>query len=299
MLFLNIKFLIRLFFCFLIFKVKSDNNYISLKVIKADDCIRNITILNELFFQFTKNKDGDCKSNSFGDCDANDFNNVKPYPEDKLLVKYYKYNYKVKILVKLEDYNHIDGYLDMTVYFNEYIIKTSDNTNFWKCLDCGNGAQNYFFHSNRMNYYQDKGDGGCQPHYYTFIFSVNKLEELYKYNFEVNHEFYSFTSKEIFYLNISYLDNEVELINFNIPEYFHITEYNYRDLEVEYENYYFKIEYNNNFKGNLIGLNASTSSKEIIKNGNSFKVTDDIGLNYELTKEEKEALSRLYNRKSN
>ena len=282
------KILFILIFYFLFIMIKSSNNYLSIEVIKADDCIRWVKINNVELFTFTKNGNGTCEWGSFGDCDANDYNHVYPYPADKIILRDYKYEYGVKVKVRLEDYNHIESYLNVNVYFNEYKIKTSDNSGLWKCEDCGvYKNENYFFYNSNMNSYpQGRGDGKCTPNYYLFVFSIDNIEQLYKGGFETISNFYSFTSEAIFYRNISYLENELELINFNTTENFHMT--NKANLSVEITNYEFKIEFANQFGGTLKALSVSNSNKENLNTGDLFKVTNELGLNYELSAEEKE-----------
>ena len=278
------KILFILIFYFLFTMIKSSNNYLGIQVIKADDCIRWVKINDVEYFSFTKNKKGTCKDGFFGDCDSN---NVKPYPDDKIILRYFKYEYNVEVKVRLEDYYHIESQLNVTVFFNEYIIKAADNSGLWKCEDCGvYKNENYFFYDYTMNSYpRGQGDNGCTPKYYLFVFSINSIEQLYKGGFEVINNFYSFTSEAIFYRNISYLENELELINFNTTENFHIT--NKANLPVEFTNYEFKIEFVNQFGGTIKALSVSNSNKENLNTGDLFKVTNELGLNYELSDEEK------------
>ena len=262
-------------------------NYISFELIKADDCVRMINISNEILFNFTLLYNGTCNNlDDLGHCDAG---NYSMYPDDKYLIKNYEYEYKIAIIITFEDWNHIDGFMDMNVYFNEFKIKTSDQV-FWRCINCGNGYKGYYWENSRMNYYHDYGGGGCSEKLYYFVFQIDNITELYKGGengaLEVNNNFYTFTDNSIFERVIYSTENELELINFNVPEILHVKLND--SLPINYNNYYFKIEYDQNtIKGDLTGLDLNDEERKLY-NGNEFKVTNTSGLNYVLTEEEKD-----------
>ena len=271
-------------------EINSKNNYISLEFLMVDDCIREISISGQKIFEF--------KPNTLDDCDFK-YQNIYP----KFFTKNYRYDFDIEIKFTFQDSVHYDGFMNITVYFNEYIIKVSDQK-FWKCTDCGNfglgGDRNwdYDYYDNRINYYCGHGnsDGKCKSDgakfevLYHFIFKIESLDDLRNGNkdsqqFEVNNNYYALNRQRIYYRQIYYLDNELELINFNTTENFFIAENT--TLPIEYTDYYFKMIYmDNNFHGNLKGLDTNNNNN-IINNGGSFKVSDSTGLKYELTPQEK------------
>ena len=271
-------------------EINSKNNYISLEFLEVDDCIRNISISGQKIFEFNPNTLDDC-----------DFQYQDKYPQ--FFTKNYRYDYNIEIKFTFQDSVHYDGFMNITVYFNEYIIKVSDQM-FWKCSDCGNfglGGNrfwDYDYYDNRINFYcghgnndgKCKSDGGKFEVLYHFIFKIQSLEDLRNgtktgQQFEVNNNYYALNPQRIYYRQIYYLDNELELINFNTTENFFIAENT--TLPIEFTDYYFKMIYmDNNFHGNLKGLDINNNNN-IINNGSSFKVSDLAGLKYQLTLQEK------------
>lgn len=110
---------------FLLFiPVKLGNYYISLEFNDVDDCVHSIEISNNTIWEFN--------DPTIDLCDYEYRNTSHP----KFFVKNYKLDLNVEILFKFQDSTHYAGFMDINVYFNEYIIKISDQK-FWKCSDCG------------------------------------------------------------------------------------------------------------------------------------------------------------------
>ena len=264
---------INFIFYILFIKAKLDN-YLSLKFHMVDDCIRNIDLSGTTIFDFTPEDISKC-----------DFAYQNIYPE--FFTKNLKYEYGNLITFKFQDSCHFDGFMNISVYFNEYIITIHDQR-FWKCLDCISDDKNYVYENGRLNFYSGKGNGETNEKIYTFIFQINKIEDLYnggeKGPFKVNNEYYDFNDKKIFYLQIYYLDNELELINFNTPDNFHIKDNS--TFPVEFSDYIFNVKYiNNDFSGTLSALNLS-NYKIDLNNDCYFKISNEMGIKYKLTNEE-------------
>ena len=257
------------------------NNYISIQIIKIDDCLRKITMNNDVLFELANEDVSRCDANRY------DYYHVESYG---LLIKNFEYNFKVDVEFIFEDYNHWDGWFDLNIFFNEYIIKTHDQT-FWTCTDCGdNRDSNYFYNKNRINFYPNYGDKGYSEKLYHFYFAINDINDLYKGgangSFAVNNTFYSLNSQEIFEQTMCDSQNALELINFNEPENFHITDN--KSLPIEYTNYYFEVNYES-VEGHLKGLRLDKTEDILhdLSEDYKFRVTDSNGLNYELSDREK------------
>ena len=72
--------------------------------------------------------------------------------------------------------------MEMTVFFNEYILKNTDRR-FLICINCGVeglGNQDYFYYLDRMNFYEITRGGACSHELYIFYFTINDITDLYK-----------------------------------------------------------------------------------------------------------------------
>ena len=270
-------------------------NYISFKLNIVDDCLRELKISDKVLFTYNPEYNPECGTYTWPDrpdCDSyNDF----MYPSDKFIIKNYEYDFKTPIIVTFEDYNHMYGYMNMTVYFNEYTIETKAKR-FWRCINCGEwgiGNQDYFYNRERINFYKNDRDGTqCSHEQYIFIFQINEIEDLYKGGedgpFEVKSDFYDFISNKELHKTV-YNSNEdiiLELINFREADILHVK--TNPSLPINYENYYFKIEYEDYYaNGELNGINYSNGLEKRLSPGDTFIVTNTSGLNYKLREDEK------------
>ena len=210
-----------------------------------------------------------------------------------MIIKNYPYEFKLAIEITFEDLDHYEGFMNVVVNYNEYIIKTSDQR-FWKCINCcgnnGTGHDDYHWDGQRINFYEGRRSGGCWEELYIFIFRIDNMTQLYEGGengpFEIMHDFYSFTNKNRIEKIVYYNEDEVEvdLINFTLENLLYVK----RDdtLPVDYNNYYFILE-SPNFEGQLIGIYLD-GGKDLLTNGNIFKVPEISGFNYILSEEEKE-----------
>ena len=275
-------------FFLLFIEINLKNNYISIKFEMIDDCIRRIYISGQTIYSFDYTDIAEC-----------DFAHQDIYPA--YFTKNYRYDYDIEIKFEFQDSVHFDGFMNITMHFNEYIIKTTDKT-FWKCTNCGNfgnggGNGDYEYYKDRINFYcgnnnqneNCKGNGATGSIWYTFIFKISSLNDVRKGGangqFEVNNNYYALNPQKIYYRQIYYLDDELELINFNTTENFFIEEN--VTLPIEFTDYYFKMKYmDNNFNGILKALDTNDNQADL-NDGSSFKVSDSMGLRYQLTEQEK------------
>ena len=245
-------------------------NYLTFELHKVDDCIRAVYFSNELIFNYKPENLSMCSSK---------INRLYP----KYFVLNQEYNFGTQIKIIFQDTDHHDGYFDISIHFNEYIIRVKDQV-FWKCLDCGGPNKDYVYDNDRINFYPGKGDKKKYEKNYTFIFQIDDDEEFKKGRFEVNDDYYSFTNQKIFYRELYYLDNELELINFNTTNNFFIKDN--ATLPIDINNYKFEIEFiNNDFKGNLSALDLS-GNEIILGDGYQFKTNNNKGLSYKLNEDE-------------
>ena len=235
-------------FIFCIFFVKINlTNYISLEFHIVDDCIRSIIILDQYIFKF--------EPPTLEDCDYQ-YQNIYP----QFFIKNYQYEFRTDIHFYFQDSWHLDGFMNITVRFNEYIIRIYDKR-FWHCENCGGDGGEYVLDQERINFYRGKGDGNIEEKLYHFTFNVDNIGKLYdggeRGNFEVDKNYYLFTTQETFHRRIYYLDRELDLINFNDRNIFYIN--GNETLPIDLSMYFFHIDYlnKNDFNGSLtaLGLN--------------------------------------------
>ena len=279
---------------FFVFIVVQLTNYITFHLNIIDDCLRELKIGDDVLFSFTPLFFGVCELFWIyrPHCDSG---NTSMYPPGLDIIKDYEYNFKTDIKVTFEDYNHQYGYMNMTVFFNEYVIKNTDRR-FWRCINCGYdglGNNDYYYYLDRMNFYSITRGGDCSEELYIFYFTINDITDLYKGGadgpFEIRTDFYSFTNEDLIRKEVNFSEKiELELINFNIPENLHVKENH--NLPINTSNYYFIIEYEknegNNFGGELKGLDLNGTEKTL-NNNDKFIVNDFSGLNYILSEQEK------------
>ena len=252
-----------------------EDNYISLEFHNVDDCIREVDFSNRMVFGFTP------YDLSF--CDPM-YRDIYPH----YFVKNEKYDFGTEIKFIFQDTVHFQGFMNITVHFNEYYITTTDRV-FWKCLDCLTEDGNYYYDENKklMKFYKID-DYATYEKNYTFIFKINNADEINKLitekKFKVNHEYYAFTDKKIIYLKLYYTEDELELINFNTTENFHIK--GNESLPFDSSQFYYHIDYINfEFNGNLSALDIYLSPL-ILKNNCNFKTSNKVGIRYKLAKSE-------------
>ena len=193
-------------FCFLLQGINL-TNYISLKIKAVDDCVRYINISNQIVFNFSEQNEQCDLSYNYSPYDAN---NWKIYAPDDFLIKDYEYEFKTGIEITFEDWLNGQGFMSIDVYFNEYLIKSTDQI-FWECRNCYNNENEYGkfdfgigdVWKNGMQYkekaflfHPKKENDECGPDYYTLVFKINDISELYNGgkngSFELITDYYTF-----------------------------------------------------------------------------------------------------------
>ena len=245
--------------------------YVTMNLIKVNDCLYNIYFKNNILFKYT-----------YQSCNKN-----ASYPNPLVDKKLYEFGNNITFIIHDQEGT---SFIKMDIYINEYIINCY-HQKFWKCLDCRTDDGNYLYNESQqyfecykpysITYESEKNKN------YTFIFQINSFDEL---NFEGNNvssDFYAlYPHKEIINISTSDIDKEIDLINFYNPDYFNIKN-NTQNLSIKYENYYFKIYFeHNSLNGKYIGLDLKNSDIEL-NNGSNFKVNLSKRLRYKLSKEEK------------
>ena len=255
--------------------LSKEDNYISAEFLMVDDCIREVDVSNRMVFGFTPANLSSCDS---------EYQNIYPH----FFVKNEKYDFGTEIKFIFQDSWHIDGFMNITVHFNEYYINATDRL-FWQCIDCGTDDKNYYYDENKkqISFYKSS-DGAKNEKNYTFIFQINNFDEINNLinnnKLKVNHEYYAFTDKKIIYLKLHYTDDELELINFNSRENFHIN--GNRTLSFDSSKFYYHIDYiNSDFSGTLSALGMN-SNPLVLGDNYDFRTSNEVGIRYKLTPEE-------------
>ena len=301
-LFSKIKILI-VFFCFLLQYINL-TNYISLKIIAVDECLRYINVSNQILLNFSEQNEAcDYTYSSYNPCRENYW---EKYAPDSFLIKDYEYELNTGIEITFEDWYRLAGYMAIDVYFNEYLIKYTDQT-FWECKNCYNNKNEtgkfdfgqeriwkngvafnldvFKFHPN-FEIIQE-----CGPDFYTFVFKINDITELYKGGkngpFALITDYYTFgnESQIIIKKNINRtkydLELELELINFKQDDIIYSKSKASNSI-LAYKNnnndFIYKICVENK-EGQLKGLEPNNSQINI-NTGDCFFETS--GINYKL-----------------
>ena len=275
-------FLIKFLILHFIIRIKA-TFYLSMELLGIDDCIveiiqetqeKNITLFE--FPNFTER----CVS----------FPPDYPNP----IISMIPYNFGDIIYFKF--YNgEVEAYFNMTVYLDEYIIKT-EHQKFWRCLDCFPDENNKFIFGNyifneaynRFDFFPYKLS--YNPYffykYFNFIFQINNFSELNYEGNEINDNYYSFIDNENYNYVIVNTEEEIELINFNDTDYFYINKN--QSMPTPYEDLRFRIYYAEslNFSGKFIGLDHEKKDIELY-NESFFEVSKNKGLRYKFSPKEK------------
>ena len=308
LIFSKIKFLIIFIFCYLLQNINL-TNYISFELIEVDDCVRYINISNQIVFNYTPTPSSYICDKTFVNRSHCDPGNRTMLPADNFIIKNQEYEPPAEISVTFEDWNHLNGYMTMIVYFNEYIINFTDQT-FWECKNCINdkGEIDKFdlgkvdIWRNGVKYTEDvflfhpDGENECSTLLYTFTFRIDDIKDLYKGGkngpFKKTtspSDFYTFPEEQIIIeKNVSYSkgDIELELINFNLEDF--ISAKSNHSMIFKNNDFIYKIKYEN-IEGKFKGLDSNNILENDLSSGDSFKCTETSGLNYTLGNIEKQS----------
>ena len=277
-------------------------NYISFKLIEVDDCVRFVNISNQIVFSFSENNtecDPDFKIK--GPCDAGHWDRYAP---DDFLVKDYEYEFMTGVEITFEDWNRLNEFMAIDVYLNEYLIKYTDQS-FWECKNCLNSH----YERGKFDYgpeeswktgsakfpdvfrFHPKNKSECGPDFYTFVFKINNINDLYKGgingSFEIIDDFYTFSDESQIIIekevNYSRNDIELELINFNLDDIIYAKSNRNLIFKNDNNDFIYKICIEEK-EGQLKGLEPYTGD-QTINSVDCFLETS--GLNYTLGPNEK------------
>ena len=277
-------------------------NYISFKLIEVDDCVRFVNISNHIVFSFLENNTiCDTGFTIKGPCDAGHWESYVP---DDFLVKDYEYDFMTGVEITFEDWNRLNGFMAIDVYLNEYLIKYSDQS-FWECKNCLNShyergkfdyGQEESWKTGSAQYpnvfrFHPRNISECGPDFYTFVFKINNINDLYKGgingSFEIVNDYYTFSdeSQIIIEKEVNYSRNniELELINFNLDDIIYSKSNRNLIFKNENNDFIYKICIEDK-EGHLKGLEPYTGD-QTINSVDCFLETS--GLNYTLGPNEK------------
>ena len=106
-----------IFIFFNLFILAKSSNYISVQINTIDDCLRELNKNNNNLFHFDLGED-------WWKChiDISEYHpNINGFLKQNI-----EYEFEDELEFIFEDYYHTDGYMDVNILFNEYIIKTHD-----------------------------------------------------------------------------------------------------------------------------------------------------------------------------
>ena len=239
-----------------------------MEVIYVDDCIERIYFHNgEILYERGQNIE----------CIINKQQNF-------IVVNSIPYKIGQIIHVILGDPLGYDARMSMTVYLNEYIIKT-ESQRFWKCLNCRGGNYAYNSAIKTFDCYGGRSN-------YDFIFQINNFEELsnsYGDGIEKFPYSYYLTKEKYFFKNIAYIEEEINFIYLNSTNILFIKNGD-QIIEPIYELLSFKLYFDNYFPSSfrILGLDESNNNNEIELFGNTlYSISKFKFLRYKLKESEK------------
>ena len=196
------------------------------------------------------------------------------------------------IFFDIYDYGGL-GYVSFIAYLNEYTIKP-EYQKFWTCMNCSGINQNYKYNKNenRFDFYIKADTIYRKNVIFRFYFQINSYSELDYEGNEFQSYFYSFTEEKYFFISISDLEEEIDVINFNTTNIFYMI--NNKSLKTPFDVIKFKIFFDDliSFSGKFIGLDESKNDFEL-GDQNLFEVSKKKGLRYKLSKTEK-SIKKVY-----
>ena len=151
---------------------------------KVDDCISEIKYENRDTLYTNNHHESDCDPLIIG---------------DNPLIEAIPYELGKKIYVYLKDLHGECG-VSMTVYINEYIIKT-ESQKFWKCEDCSTDDKNYFYNydKNRLDCFDGGRGHDVEVMFFQFYFKLDSLTNLINGGNGINKFPYYLTDQNKFF----------------------------------------------------------------------------------------------------
>ena len=186
------------------------------------------------------------------------------------IIRNHEINFKEKVEFVFGDSDHTEGWMNINVFFNEYLIQTKDRV-FWKCRDCEDTDNKDYYFENDERFYENTNE--IRGKYGGYLFDPKN--KIFFYKIPGNG-----TQNKVYTYHFDFIINDItELYNGGNDE-------NKSPFQVTH-NYYFEVEGFYNVEGNLKGLNINDDNMHYLSNGNKiFKVTDTTGLIYELSPNE-------------
>jgi len=259
-------------FFFFIFTFQKINSFliISLKIIKADDCIRRIE-LEDGTILFRYDNDEVCNMEK---------KRAQGYTEPSFDQIPYELGQKLKIVNG--DLGVTNGYCGLDIDISVNGIYLNDKINeFWSCNNCGDttNLNNGIYMLN------------CYPNAMTrtgftdfnFYFKINSLHEL---NFETSEYFYFLNNTNYFFISPDNFNNPINLIDLYSIDNLYAK--NKEEIIRPFYNFtYYKIfvDQYSNHKGKFIGSNDSNIDIELNEQSYS-RIFEDKNLRYILSQEE-------------
>ena len=252
--------------------------HITIELISVDDCLREIYLddssTNTTYF---KNDNGYSYSCVY---------KLSDYTVPLFKDKPYELGQTIVMIGYDSGGNH--GGISVTVYMNEYIIKT-EHQKFWTCIDCETEDSNYVYVDEEKSFNFFDGKAGTHDHSdksaYTFHFKVNSVSELYFQGYEVNSNYYSFTTQKYFYVTAPNLNEKIEILNLADTNIFYVE--NDKTFLPHYNEIGFQIIFDEVIpsSGKYYGINANENDIEL-NNEDLFRISQSKKLRYKLSNSE-------------
>ena len=260
------------------------NLYLTFEVVEADDCISKVHFFgnnSNLYYKDISDPDNNC--------------NHDKQINDKLIVKSVPYEVGQKIVVVLHDRGGGNGNkaaLSITVYLNEYIIK-SESRKFWM----HNGFSGYYALSNERkirDYFEIYLNINTinPPKDFNFIFHINSLFDLFnsfkEHKTGIDRYTYYLSNQNYFFNHIKSLEETINLIYLNSTNIIYAKNDNNKIIEPIYDYLGFQIYFDNYFHSFSKILGLDNLKGDIILNTNTiYNISKIQILRYNLTELEK------------
>ena len=262
-----------IFFDLSLFNANS-NLSITMKIEDVDDCITEVYIGN--IIKYSKPSHINCWWNA----QQNDII-INSLP--------YQINQEIKIVVKDLKGEWNEAGIKITVYLNEFIIKT-ERKKFWKCLDCLTNDKNYVYDysKNRLDCFEGFIN---EDHTFNFIFKIDSFDELIDAydGIGIYRLPYYLASQKYFFKYITNLDNPVDLISHLNSKDFIYAKNGDKIIEPIYELLGFQIYFDSYFPSSYFEiLSINELNDEIkLKTEPIYNIQKNNLLRYRLQKNEK------------
>ena len=246
-----------------------------MEIVYVDDCVLYVDYQGRNLYNFYERNPGI-------DCDKNVQISNNP------IVRLLSYELGEKIDIYMNDKYGEDASLSMTVYLNEYIIKTEHQI-FWKCIDCEGDNGNYIYNGNTNRFDCVKGSN-TNPRVFHFEFQIDDLSKLVEISDNGSSRLYYFlTSPKKVFKYITTFEEKIDLINnLNSFEVLYAIKDNEK-IKPIYELLYFEIYFDDYFPSSFFKiLSIDQNNHEIVLNAKTpYNIQINRLLRYKLQEKEK------------